>query len=40
MLTFESYGLTQGVMGLVFTDPPVGYVIDINKDIVFSKNPV
>eukprot|EP00603_Paraphysomonas_imperforata_P003530 CAMPEP_0114413612 /NCGR_PEP_ID=MMETSP0103-20121206/948_1 /TAXON_ID=37642 ORGANISM="Paraphysomonas imperforata, Strain PA2" /NCGR_SAMPLE_ID=MMETSP0103 /ASSEMBLY_ACC=CAM_ASM_000201 /LENGTH=460 /DNA_ID=CAMNT_0001581699 /DNA_START=129 /DNA_END=1511 /DNA_ORIENTATION=+ len=40
VLTFESYGLTQGVMGLVFTDPPVGYVIDINKDIVFSKNPI
>jgi hypothetical protein len=40
VLTFESYGLTQGVMGLTFADPPIGYVKDINQEIVLSKNPV
>ena len=39
-LVFESYGFTQGVMGLHFTDPPLGYVKDAKGVEIFSKNPV
>jgi hypothetical protein len=39
-IVFESYGLTQGVMGLTFKDPPLGYVTDKEGDLVFAKNPV
>ena len=40
VITFESYGLTQGVMGMSFAENPIGYITDIAGNIVFSKNPV
>lgn len=39
-IVFESYGFTQGVMGLTFQDPPVGYITDKDSVTVFSKNPI
>ena len=40
VIAFESYGLTQGVMGLRFAENPVGYITDKSSEIVFTKNPV
>ena len=40
VISFESYGLTQGVMGLFFYEDPVGYITDSKGRIVFTKNPV
>jgi hypothetical protein len=40
VIAFESFGLTQGVMGLHFEENPVGYITDKSNSIVFAKNPV
>lgn len=39
-LRYESYGLTGGVMNLVFADNPVLYVSDEDGNINFEQNPV
>jgi hypothetical protein len=40
VIAFESYGLTEGVMGLSFAENPISYITDKSDNIVFSKNPV
>ena len=40
MLRYESYGLTGGVMGLIFGDSPVHYVHNDAGEMNFEQNPV